>query len=120
MVSYERDQEAGGEYHPMNLFLVNMAAIGRVLPRVPAMSLESDLGTGTWYGITGGVSLDAVLKLKAVVLTEIISAHILFVRHDCGFPWEMGWRCSESIAVLDLDLDIIEDIGALGLRLQFR
>jgi len=37
--------------HPMNLFRVNMAAMGMVLPKVLEMSLDLSFGTGVWYGI---------------------------------------------------------------------
>lgn len=37
---------------PTNLFLVNMAAIGRVLPKVLLISLAFSLATGCWYGMT--------------------------------------------------------------------
>lgn len=36
-----------GTHQPINLFLVNIAAIGSVLPSVPLMSLAAALGTGT-------------------------------------------------------------------------
>jgi len=36
----------GGAYHPINLLRVNIAAMGRVLPRVPIMSLELSFAAG--------------------------------------------------------------------------
>jgi hypothetical protein len=38
----------------MNLFRVNIAAIGKVLPNVPLISLGASFGAGNWYGITDG------------------------------------------------------------------
>lgn len=38
----------GSTYHPMNLFRVNIAAMGRVLPKVPEKSLFSSFGAGIW------------------------------------------------------------------------
>jgi hypothetical protein len=40
-------------YQPMNLFRVNIAAIGRVLLKVPLISLAASFALGFWYGMTG-------------------------------------------------------------------
>jgi len=37
-----------GPYQPMNLFRVNIAAIGNVLLKVPLMSLAASFATGAW------------------------------------------------------------------------
>lgn len=72
----------------MNLFLVNIAAIGRVLPKVPLISEAFSFGAGTWKGMTARRS-ELELLDGHPELTEVSPPQIFLGRHDCRFVGTM-------------------------------
>ncbi len=72
----------------MNLFRVNIAAIGRVLPKVPLISDAFSFGAGTWKGMTARRS-DLELVDSHPELTEVSPPHIFLSRHNCRFVGAM-------------------------------